>query len=120
MKLATDWLLPPKIKVLVRVLLSRFIGFTKVESWESAVRKSSGYESANVVEPVVTAARRAQNDSESSNFSNSRYQQIAAGMLYCISQGRFNTGEPIRVLRLGALSLDRIRSVIGDVELKVD
>lgn len=28
-------------------------------------------------------------------------------------------GEPIRVLRLGALSLDRIRSVIGDVELEV-
>ena len=31
-----------------------------------------------------------------------------------------NAGEPIRVLRLGALSLDRIRSVIGDVELKVN
>jgi hypothetical protein len=29
-------------------------------------------------------------------------------------------GQPIRVLRLGALSLERIRSVIGDVELKVD
>ena len=29
-------------------------------------------------------------------------------------------GQPIRVLRLGYLSLERIRSVIGDVELKVD
>jgi L-threonylcarbamoyladenylate synthase len=29
-------------------------------------------------------------------------------------------GEAIRVLRIGALSLERIRSVIGDVELEVD
>jgi len=29
-------------------------------------------------------------------------------------------GEPIRVLRKGAISLDRIRSVIGNVELEVD
>lgn len=29
-------------------------------------------------------------------------------------------GQPIRVLRKGAISLDRIRSVIGDVELQVD
>ena len=29
-------------------------------------------------------------------------------------------GEAIRVLRMGALSLERIRSVIGDVELEVD
>jgi putative methyltransferase (TIGR04325 family) len=106
MKLATDWLLPPKIKVLVRVLLSRFIGFTKVESWELAVRKSSGYESVNVVEPVVTAARRVQNDSQTSSLSSSRYQQIAAGMLYCISQGRFNAGEPIRVLDVGGGGAD--------------
>jgi L-threonylcarbamoyladenylate synthase len=28
-------------------------------------------------------------------------------------------GEPIRVLRVGAIALDRIRSVIGDVELEV-
>ena len=106
MKLATDWLLPPKIKVLVRVLISRFIGFTKVESWESAVRKSSGYESVNVVEPVVTAARRVQNDSQTSSLASSRYQQIAAGMLYCISQGRFNAGEPIRVLDVGGGGAD--------------
>jgi putative methyltransferase (TIGR04325 family) len=106
MKLATDWLLPPKIKVLVRVLLSRFIGFTKVDSWESAVRKSSGYESVNVVEPVVTAARRVQNDSQTSTLSSSRYQQIAAGMLYCIAQGRFNEDEPIRVLDVGGGGAD--------------
>ena len=29
-------------------------------------------------------------------------------------------GEPIRVLRKGAISLERIRSVIGDLELEVD
>jgi tRNA A37 threonylcarbamoyladenosine synthetase subunit TsaC/SUA5/YrdC len=29
-------------------------------------------------------------------------------------------GEPIRVLRKGAITLDRIRSVIGNVELEVD
>ena len=29
-------------------------------------------------------------------------------------------GQPIRVLRKGAISLERIRSVIGDVELQVD
>ncbi len=41
-----------------------------------------------------------------------------ASTILDLSQVR--AGEPIRVLRLGALSLDRIRSVIGDVELKVD
>jgi putative methyltransferase (TIGR04325 family) len=106
MKLATDWLLPPKIKVLVRVLLSRFIGFTKVGSWESAVAKSSGYESANVVEPIVAAAKRIQDDTQASNFLTTRYQQIATGMLYCISQGRLNSGEPIRVLDVGGGGAD--------------
>ena len=102
----TDWFLPPKIKVCVRVLLSRFVGFTKVGSWESAVARSSGYESANVVEPVVTAARRVQIDSQTSNVSTSRYQQIAAGLLYCVSQGRFSSAEPIRVLDVGGAGAD--------------
>ena len=101
-----DWLLPPKMRVLVRVLLSRFIGFTKVESWELAVHKSSGYESVDVVKPVVTAARRVLIDSQTSNVSTSRYQQIAAAMLYCISQGRFSSVEPIRVLDVGGGGAD--------------
>ena len=41
-----------------------------------------------------------------------------ASTILDLSQVR--AGQPIRVLRLGALSLERIRSVIGDVELKVD
>ena len=101
-----NWLLPPKVRVLVRILLSRLIGFTKVESWEVAAQKSSGYESVNVIEPVVTAARRVQIDSQISNFSTSRYQQIAAGMLYCVSQGRFSSAESIRVLDVGGGGAD--------------
>ena len=101
-----EWFLPPKIKVWVRVLLSRLVGFTKVGSWESAVAKSSGYESANVVEPIVAAAKRIQDDTQASNFLTTRYQQIATGMLYCISQGRLNSGEPIRVLDVGGGGAD--------------
>ena len=106
MNFITEWFLPPKIKVWVRALLSRFTGFRKVESWESAVRKSSGYESVNVIEPIVAAARRLQSDSQTSFVSNSRYQQIAAGMLFSISQERFNIGEPIRVLDVGGAGAD--------------
>lgn len=106
MTFSLDWILPPKIKVCVRVLLSRFIGFTRVESWESAVTKSSGYESVNVVEPIVAAARRVQSDTQTSNLSNSRYQQIATGMLYCISQDRLSIGQSIRVLDVGGGGAD--------------
>jgi putative methyltransferase (TIGR04325 family) len=106
MNFIMEWFLPPKIKVWVRVLLSRLVGFTKVGSWESAVAKSSGYESANVVEPIVAAAKRIQDDTQASNFLTTRYQQIATGMLYCISQGRLNSGEPIRVLDVGGGGAD--------------
>ena len=106
MSFITEWFLPPRIKVWVRALLSRFTGFRKVESWESAVRKSSGYESVNVVEPIVAAARRLQSNSRTSMVFNSRYQQIAAGMLFSISQERFSTGEPIRVLDVGGGGAD--------------
>jgi L-threonylcarbamoyladenylate synthase len=41
-----------------------------------------------------------------------------ASTILDLSQVR--AGEPIRVLRQGAISLDQIRAVIGDVELKVD
>ena len=101
-----EWFLPPKIKVWVRALLSRFTGFRKVESWESAVRKSSGYESVNVVEPIVAAARQLQSNSQTTFVSNPRYQQIAAGMLFSISQERFSNGEPIRVLDVGGAGAD--------------
>jgi len=94
------------MKVWVRALLSRFTGFTKVKSWESAVRKSSGYESVNVVEPIVAAARELQSNSQKITIFNSRYQQIAAGMLFSISQERFGTGEPIRVLDVGGSGAD--------------
>jgi putative methyltransferase (TIGR04325 family) len=106
MNFIMQWFLPPKIKILVRALLSRFTGFRKVKSWESAVRKSSGYESVIVVEPIVAAARRLQSNSQTSNVLNSRYQQIAAGMLFSISQERFSSGEPIRVLDVGGAGAD--------------
>ena len=106
MNFIIEWFLPPKIKVWVRALLSRFTGFRKVESWESAVRKSSGYESVNIVEPIVAAARQLQSNSQTTFVSNPRYQQIAAGMLFSISQERFSNGEPIRVLDVGGAGAD--------------
>jgi putative methyltransferase (TIGR04325 family) len=106
MSFITEWFLPPRIKVWVRALLSRLTGFRKVESWESAVRKSSGYESVTVVKPIVAAARRLQSNPQKSTVLDSRYQQIAAGMLFSISQERFSTGEPIRVLDVGGAGAD--------------
>ena len=41
-----------------------------------------------------------------------------ASTILDLTQVRY--GEPIRVLRKGAITLDRIRSVIGNVELEVD
>ena len=106
MNFIIEWFLPPKVKVWVRALLSRFTGFKKVKSWESAVRKSSGYESVNVVEPIVAAARQLQSNSQTTFVSNPRYQQIAAGMLFSISQERFSNGEPIRMLDVGGAGAD--------------
>jgi hypothetical protein len=47
------WILPPKIKTLIRACFSFIVGFTKVDSWETAVRKSVGYESVNVLAPIM-------------------------------------------------------------------
>lgn len=101
-----DWLLPPKIKILVRAILSRFIGFSAVDSWDTAVSKSVGYEANEVIYPIVQDALQLQHAHETATFTTSRYQQIASGILYCITQLQKNASESIRVLDVGGGGAD--------------
>jgi hypothetical protein len=48
-----EWLLPPRIKTLLRSVFSFVVGFTKVDSWETAERRSAGYESSDVLTPLM-------------------------------------------------------------------
>ena len=104
--LLIDWFIPSKAKNLSRALLSRLIGFTRVDSWNTALAKSIGYESTSVVEPVVQAARQLRNNCEDTAFVTSRYQQVASGLLYCIAQSALEPSQPIRVLDFGGGGAD--------------
>ena len=87
-----DYLLPPKAKVLLRGLLSPLIGFTTVSSWEEAVRKSVGYEDADVVASAVKAeVIRAGN-----RWIDGRTMQIATAFASSKAETR-----PIKVLDIG-------------------
>jgi putative methyltransferase (TIGR04325 family) len=96
-----DWLLPTKVKIILRAAASRFVGFTKVKSWEVAVTKSSGYESTNVVEPVVRNTLSLKEKLNNSASANSRYQQVATAMLHCMSAIGLEPGRIWRVLDVG-------------------
>jgi L-threonylcarbamoyladenylate synthase len=78
--------------------------------------------SANLTgEPAAVTAQQAAEyfgDKVSAYLDSGSSPKGEASTILDLSQVR--DGQPIRVLRKGAISLDRIRSVIGDVELKVD
>jgi putative methyltransferase (TIGR04325 family) len=104
--LLIDWFIPSKAKNLSRALLSRLIGFTRVDSWNTALAKSIGYESSSVVGPVIEAARQLRNDCQEAALATSRYHQVASGMLCCIAQYDLKKNQPIRVLDFGGGSAD--------------
>jgi putative methyltransferase (TIGR04325 family) len=94
------------VKILSRALLSRLIGFTPVDSWNTAVAKSVGYESTSVVGPVVEATRQLRDEWQDAVLATSRYQQVATGMLYCIAQSALKPSQTIRVLDFGGGGAD--------------
>jgi putative methyltransferase (TIGR04325 family) len=95
------WILPPKFKVLIRACLSRFIGFTEVESWKIAVEKSVGYQDDNVTDPIVDQALHFRLQTKNSTLVSSRYQQVASAMLYCLTSSDYSRDRPWRVLDFG-------------------
>ena len=48
-----DLILPPTVKILVRGLLSRLIGFVEVKSWAQAQSAVAGYESDTAIESII-------------------------------------------------------------------
>ena len=101
-----DWLIPTKLLGLIRALLSRVIGFSRVDSWNAAVAKSVGYESTSIVGPVVEAARLLRNECLEAVVATSRFQQVASGLLYCIVQSDLRPRQSIRVLDFGGGGAD--------------
>ena len=102
----TEWMLPPRIKTLFRAIFSFVVGFTKVDSWETAERKSVGYESTDVLTPLMQGAMETRVSLADSNLATTRYQQIATAMLFCISETRLQNGKPLSILDFGGGSGD--------------
>ena len=96
-----EWILPPKIKTLIRACFSFIVGFTKVDSWETAVRKSVGYESVNVLTPLMQGTNESRVNLADSKWATTRYQQIATAMFFCLSENRLRVGKPLRILDFG-------------------
>ena len=93
--------MPPKFKTFVRVSLSPWLGFKKVDSWEIASAKSVGYESPNVVLPVAKKAGLLREQIRSTPYVDSRCQQIATAMLHCLAELGFEKHRVLRVLDFG-------------------
>ena len=98
--------MPPKVKIVIRAALSRFVGFHRVDSWETAQKKSMGYESPQVIDLVVNDAMRLREKIKESEQATSRFQQIATAMLLCISEGHGMEKKNWRVLDFGGGSGD--------------
>ena len=96
-----EWILPPKIKTLIRACFSFIVGFTKVDSWEIAVRKSVGYESENVLAPLMQGTIESRVNLADSKWATTRYQQVATAMFFCLSENRLRLGKPLRILDFG-------------------
>ena len=96
-----EWILPPKIKTLIRASLSSVIGFTKVDSWDTAERKSVGYESVSVLTPLLEGTIESRVNLADSKLVTTRYQQVATAMFFCLSEKRLRGGKPLRILDFG-------------------
>ena len=101
-----EWMLPPKIKTLIRALLSFAVGFTKVDSWETAQRKSVGYESTDVLSPLMQGTTETRVDLMNSTSVTTRYQQVATAILFGLSENLLHGGKPLRILDFGGGSGD--------------
>ena len=77
------------------------MGFTEVDSWKTAVKKSVGYEDDDVTDPVVNQALHFRQQMENSIIASSRYQQVASAMLYCLTSSVYSPERPWRVLDFG-------------------
>ena len=96
-----EWILPPKIKTFIRGCFSFVVGFTKVDSWETAERKSVGYESVDVLSPLLQGTTETRVNLADSTSVTSRYQQVATAMFFCLSENRLRGEKPLRVLDFG-------------------
>ena len=72
-----------------------------MDSWETAVRKSVGYESVNVLAPIMQVTVESRVKLADSKWATTRYQQVATAMFFGLSENRLRVGKPLRVLDFG-------------------
>ena len=101
-----EWILPPRVKTLIRSFLSFVVGFTKVDSWETAERKSVGYESTDVLTPLMQGTTETRDNLIKSRSATTRYQQVATAILFGLSEDMLHGGKPLRILDFGGGSGD--------------
>jgi putative methyltransferase (TIGR04325 family) len=86
-----DLTLPPRIRILIRGMLSPVIGFTKSRSWDDATRKSAGYANDLVIDSAADISER----------SATQHTHLDSRTLQLISAfGLAKYDSPSRVLRV--------------------
>jgi len=93
-------LLPELFKIGLRGILAPVIGTRVAKNWESAVSRSSGYQSQQTMrairgsDPVVSKGTP-------SGYLGGRYQQVASAILSCLNSEKLKLDTTIRVLDIG-------------------
>ena len=94
----SEYLLPPRIKVLVRGLLSAVIGFIQVDTWADAVRTAYGYQDPGVITSALSAHGEV-HDHKLATHVDARTLQIAAALSKLCTN--WSSDLTVRILDIG-------------------
>ena len=94
-------LLPEPLKIGLRGILAPIIGFRVAKNWESAVSRSSGYQSPQTISTIEGADPVVDKWTADHNFLGSRYLQVASAFLSGLNPEKLKSETTIYVLDIG-------------------
>ena len=94
-------LLPEPLKLGLRGILAPIIGFRVTKNWESAVSRSSGYQSPQTINTIEGSDPVIKKTTTQLNFLGSRYLQVASAILSGLNPEKLKSETTIRVLDIG-------------------
>ena len=100
-----DLILPPTVKILIRGLLSRLIGFVEVKSWAQAQSAVAGYESDTAIESIIKSIESSRIEGAGKNVLSSRDLQIISSFAIAVAAVSISK-KTIRVIDVGGAGGD--------------
>jgi putative methyltransferase (TIGR04325 family) len=94
-------LLPEPLKIGLRGILAPIIGFRVAKNWESAVSRSSGYQSPQTISTIEGSDPVVDKWTADQNFLGNRYLQVASAILSGLNFEKLKSDTPLRVLDIG-------------------